>query len=133
MRSVRTHLRLALVVSFVAAIALAGPPKKKAPPAPAPVTPELHERISKALDEAEQKVGGCLLEGESGVVWTKTVKLNLSIDSAGNLVGSKVLFEPDDVSATTRKCVDDALLAVAFPKTNAPLTRIERTWTFGMR
>jgi hypothetical protein len=134
MRPVRPSLRLPLVLALtLAAPALAGtPPKKKVPPKP--VAPEVHEAISKALDDAEQKVGGCILEGQGGsVVWNKVVKLSLTLDSAGKLMKAKVAFEPDDVSDSVRTCVDGVLAAVTFPKTNAPLTNIERSWTFSMR
>ncbi len=130
--AVRSPLLLAVVLTL-AWLAFAGaPPKRKAPPKP--VSPELRELIAKALDDVEQQVGGCVLEGQGGsLVWTKVVKLSLTLDSAGKLMKSKVAYEPDDVSESVRKCVDAVLAATPFPKTNAPLTNIERTWTFSMR
>lgn len=134
MRPVRSFHRLPFLLALtLSALAVAGaPPKKKAPPKP--VAPEVHEAISKALDDAEQKVGGCILEGQGGsLVWNKAVKLSVTLDSAGKLMKAKVAYEPDDVSDSVRKCVDGVLAAVTFPRTSAPLTNIERSWTFSMR
>ncbi len=131
MPTMRSTLRLSLVLlCTAAAVAFAGPKKKKAPPKPPPA-PAAEAAISRALDTAEEKVGGCVLESAGPAPWTRVVRVKVSINGAGQVLKSSVALEPDDAAGgKLRPCIEAALGAVAFPKSPAPLSNAEREWTF---
>lgn len=131
MPAVRSTLRLSLVLlCTAAALALAGPKKMRAPPKPPP-TPSAEVAISRALDTAEEKVGGCVLDNAGPAPWARVVRVKVSINGAGQVLESAVALEPDDAAAgKMRPCIEAALGAVTFPKSTAPLSNAEREWTF---
>lgn len=125
-------LRLLLVLTCCAAtLAFAGAPKKKgkAKPKPAPVSAEAE--ISKALDAAEAKVGGCVMDAAGPGTWTRVVRVKLALNSAGQLMSSKVEQTPDDAAAAkARPCIEDVLQGTTFPKHGGPIANADREWTF---
>lgn len=125
-------LRLLLVLACCATtLALAGAPKKKgkAKPKPAPVSAEAD--ISKALDAAEAKVGGCVMDAAGPGTWTRVVRVKLELNSAGQLLSSKVELSPDDAAAAkARPCIEGVLQGTAFPKHDGPIANADREWTF---
>lgn len=122
-------LPLALLCCALAAPALAGP-KKQRPPKPAPVPAE--KLISQALDGAEEKVGGCLLESAPPGAWTRVVKVKVSLNGGGQVMSAVVTLKPEGGDAAkTKACVEAVLQAVAWPKPGGPLATAEREWTFG--
>ncbi|MEW5739984.1 MAG: hypothetical protein AB1938_13715 [Myxococcota bacterium] len=126
----RRPLACVLVLSCaLTATALAGPRKKKAPAKPAPTPAE--KLISQALDGAEEKVGGCVLESASAGAWTKVVKVKVSLNGAGQMMNATVAIQPvDESAAKTQACVEAVLQATAWPKSGGPLATAEREWTF---
>lgn len=128
MRALRFVLVLACCVS---ALALAGAPKKKGKPKPKPAPVSAESLISKALDDAEAKVGACVMDAAGPGAWTRVVHVKLALNSAGQLMSSKVELSPDDAAAAkARPCIEGVLQATAFPKHDGPLANADREWTF---
>ena len=127
-------MRLFLILScVVATLAVAGG-KKKAPPPPPPKTAAniaTEVAIKKALDGAEQKVGGCVLDNGPAGNWTIVVKAKIALNSAGQLMGTTLTLTPDSSTAEkTRQCIDAVLQTLTWPKSQAPMVNAEREWTF---
>lgn len=124
-------VRLLLLLALVfASLAVAAPKKKKAVVKPAAnIATEV--AIKKALDGAEEKVGGCVLESAGPGAFTLVVKAKVSLNSAGQLMGSTVSLAPEGAAAEkTRKCIDAVLQGLTWPKSAAPMINAEREWTF---
>lgn len=128
--AVLSAARLCFVFSLLASLSLAAPKKKVAPVKPASnIATEV--AIKKTLDSAEEKVGACVLADAPSGGWTLVVKAKLSLNSAGQLMGTTVTFKPDSSSADkTGKCIDGVLKALTWPKSGAPMINAEREWTF---
>ena len=120
---------LCLFASFV----LAAPPKKKkavVPPKPA-ANLVLEAAIKKTLDGAEEKVGACVLDNNGPGAWTLIVKAQLTINSAGQLMGNTLTLKPEGPAAEElKKCIDGVLQQLTYPKSSAPLVNAEREWSF---
>lgn len=132
--TLRWGVRSALVLSCIlASLALAAPKKKQPPPKPAPnVATEV--AIKKALDGAEEKVGACVLESAGSGAFTLVVRAKISINSAGQLLGTTLTLEPEGPGAQkTRQCIDAVLQGLTWPKSLAPMVNAERLWTFQLR
>jgi hypothetical protein len=99
--------------------------KKPAPKAPTPSTESV---IHKTLDSAQDKVAACVLDGAAAGKWTVTVKLKLTLNSAGQIMGAKVGVTPD--AAKTATCVEGVVRALTFPKSTGPIVDVDREWTF---
>jgi len=112
--------------ALAALLALAaGGGKKKAAPAPQPATDAL---IHKALDSSQDKVQACVLDGAAPGKWTVTVKLKLTLNSAGQIMAADVKVTPD--APKTAGCVEGVIRGLTFPKIAGPLTNVDREWTF---
>jgi hypothetical protein len=113
--------------ALAALLALAaGAGKKKPAPAPHPTTDAL---IRKALDSSQDKVQACVLDGAPQGKWTMTVKLKLTLDSAGQIMGADVKVTPD--APKTASCIEGVIRGLSFPKSIAgPLTNVDREWSF---
>jgi hypothetical protein len=101
-----------------------GAPAKKKPPPKSDVEASLR----KALDSGQQKVADCVLSYAPDGAWSQTVKVKISINSAGQLMGSVVTMKPS--SDVARACIEKVVKALEFPKSAAPLITVEREWTF---
>ena len=116
-----------------ASLVMAAPKKKKAP-APPPKTAAniaTEVAIKKALDGAEEKVGACALEHGGPGNWTIVVRAKIALNSAGQLMGTTLTLVPEVAAAEKlRKCIDDILQGLTWPKSQAPMVNAEREWTF---
>ena len=123
-------MRLCFVFTLLASLCLAAPKKKVAPVKPAAnVATEV--AIKKALDSAEEKVGACVLESAPPGGWTLVVKAKLTLNSAGQLMGTTLTFTPESSTADkTGRCIDGVLKALKWPQSAAPMINAEREWTF---
>jgi len=129
-------LRLVLVLLCVLPLAAFAAPKKKKPKrkAKAPVTATMQAEVARALDAAEAKVGGCVVEQAGAGEWKRVVRVKVTLNGVGQVMGSTLAVEPQDAAADAmRPCIDGALREVSYPKTGAPLVNAEREWTFQMQ
>jgi hypothetical protein len=127
-----------LLSLLLASVALAGPPKKKKKPAPPPPKTAANlateVAVKKALDGAEEKVGGCVLESAPSGPFKQVVKAQLTLNSAGQLMGTTLSLTPESASASKLKqCIDDVLKGLSWPKSTGPIVNAEREWTFESR
>ena len=126
-------MRLSLLLCLFASLSFAAPPKKKkaaVPPKPA-ANLVMEAAIKKTLDGAEEQVGACVLDNNGPGGWTLVVKAALTINSAGQLMGSTLTLKPEGPAAEKlKKCIDDVLQGLTYPKSPAPLVNAEREWTF---
>ena len=57
------------------------------------------------------------------------MKLKLTLNSAGQIMGADVKVTPD--APKTASCVEGAVRGLTFPKNiEGPLTNVEREWSF---
>lgn len=127
-----------LLLVLVASVALAAPPKKKKkPPPPPPKTAAniaTEVAVKKALDGAEEKVGGCVLESAPAGPFKQVVKAQITLNSAGQLMGTTFTLTPEIASGETlKKCLDDVLKGLSWPQSTGPIVNAEREWTFESR
>ena len=109
---------------------LAAPPKKK-PKAPAPPTPAVAAEIKRTLDSVEAKVGACVLDNAPPGPISLKVKANLTLNSAGQLLGRDLTLSPDGpANEKTKACIAAILDTLTWPKANGPLVKAEREWSF---
>lgn len=131
---VRFPVLLALVL---ASVSLAAPKKKKVVPPPAP-TPAaniaLQVALKKTLDGAEQQVGACVLDNAPTGAFTLSAKAAISINHAGQLMGTTISFKPEPAAAEKiRKCMEAVMQGLTWPRSLAPLVSAEREWTFEVK
>ena len=109
--------------------------KKTRKPVPAPVAQVSTEaEIRKALDGPQDKVAECVVSQAPGGAWSLTVKLQMTITGAGQILALRLEFAPELAWAPkTRACIESVLGEVVFPKSGAPLVNVERDWTFKMQ
>lgn len=125
-------VRLLMALMLVGCAAFAGPTKKKKPapkPPDAHIAPQL--ALKKTLDGAEGKVGACVLDNAGPAAFTLVVKAQITLNSAGQLMGTTITMPSDGGNAEkTRQCIDGVLKELTWPVSNAPLINAEREWTF---
>lgn len=129
----RTLLRGSLVaLCLLASLAVAGPKKKgKKPPAPVKPPPTAEVDIKLALDARQEQVGACVLDSAGNELTSQLVRVSLTLNSAGQLLGADVGLEPEPAQAAKlRECVTAAVRGASFPRLKAPLVKVEREWTF---
>jgi hypothetical protein len=114
----------------LAALLLLTAGKKKAPakPPPPPATDKL---IHQALDGAQDKVAACVIESVTDPKFNVTVKVHLTINSAGQLMGAKIVVTPD--APKTVSCVDEVMHGLTFPKSTGPIVDVDREWNFSQQ
>jgi hypothetical protein len=126
-----------LVLSLVlSSVAFAAPKKKKPAPPPPKTAANIATEVAvkKALDGAEEKVGGCVLESAPAGPFKQVVKAQLTLNSAGQLMGATLSLAPEIASGDKlKKCIDDVLKGVTWPKSTGPIVNAEREWTFESR
>ena len=120
-------MRLALAVLVTSAMVLAAPKKKQKAPPPSPAA---EAEVKKALDTAQEKVGTCVVNGAGPGSWTRVVRVKLVLNGVGQVLSLDTTLEPPHPQ--TRQCVEEAVRAVTFPRTHAPVVNAEREWTFRM-
>jgi hypothetical protein len=127
-------VRLSIVALALSCVAFAAPPKKKkvAAPKATAATIATEVAIKKTLDGVEGKVGGCVLDNAGPAAFTLEVKAKITLNSAGQLMGTTITMAPDGGVGgdKTRACIDGVLKELVWPKSNAPLINAERQWTF---
>lgn len=129
-------MRLLLLSVVLASVSFAAPKKKKAPPPPPKTAANIATEVAvkKALDGAEEKVGGCVLENAPAGPFTQVVKAALTLNSAGQLMGTTLSLNPEIASGEKlKKCIDDVLKGLTWPKSTGPIVNAEREWTFESR
>jgi hypothetical protein len=130
-------VRLLLLSVVLASVSFAAPKKKKGPPPPPPKTAAniaTEVAVKKTLDGAEEKVGGCVLENAPAGPFTQVVKAALTLNSAGQLMGTTLTISPEIASGEKlKKCIDDVLKGLSWPKSTGPIVNAEREWTFESR
>jgi len=118
---------------LLVALAAAAPAKKAKKATPA-ANAAADAAIKKALDGEQQHIADCVVAEAPQGAWSLTVKAAVSINSAGQVMGTKISFEPAaGGSEKVRACVDKVLRAVSYPKSAAPLIDISREWAFAMK
>ncbi len=125
----------ALVWSFVMISMVAGAaPKKKVvkpPPPKSAATIATEVAVKKTLYGAEAQVGGCVLENAGPAAFTLVVKAQLTLNSAGQLMGTTLSMTPEwPTGEKLKKCVDGVLKGLTWPKSTGPIVNAEREWTF---
>jgi hypothetical protein len=134
---VRLLTRSFVLLSVVlASVAFAAPKKKKTPPPPPKTAANIATEVAvkKALDGAEEKVGGCVLENAPAGPFTQVVKAALTLNSAGQLMGTTLTLTPEIAAGEKlKKCIDDVLKGLSWPKSTGPIVNAEREWTFESR
>lgn len=127
-------VRLLLLSVVLASVSFAAPKKKKAPPPPPPKSAAniaTEVAVKKTLDGAEEKVGGCVLDTAPPGPIKQVVKAALTLNSAGQLMGTTLTLTPEGESAgKLKKCIDDVLRGLTWPKSTGPIVNAEREWTF---
>jgi hypothetical protein len=119
-------------VPFLMLLALlAAPPKKKPKAKPAPPPSAVELEIKRTLDAAEAKVGACVLDNAPPGPISLKVKANLTLNSAGQLLGRDLTLTPDGpANEKTKTCIAAVLDGLTWPKANGPLVKAEREWSF---
>src|SRR5438477_12955511 len=120
------------LASLLLAAAAAGAPKKK--PAPKPAAPIVSEekQLSAAAERHAEEVQRCALEHAlAGGAKQVEVRAKITVNSSGQVFGLEVTVTPPD--EPTKTCVDKALRSAVFPRINAPLATIDRSWTFAVQ
>lgn len=130
-RPKRMRLLLSAFV-VVGCVALAGPSKKKKPPLkPTAAKLATEAALKKTLDGVEGQIGGCVLDNAGPAAFTLVVKAQLTLNSAGQLMGTTITMSPAGAGAEkTRQCIEGVLEQLTWPKSVAPLINYEREWTF---
>lgn len=119
------------MAAVLASFALAAPKKKKPAPAKPAANLVTEVEIKKTLDGAEQKVGACVLDNAGPGAFTLVVRAKISLNSAGQLLGTTVALVPENAAAEkTRQCIDLVLQGLTWPRSPAPLINAEREWQF---
>ncbi len=129
-------MRLLLLSVVLASVSFAAPKKKKAPPPPPKTAANIATEVAvkKALDGAEERVGGCVLESAPAGPFKQIVKAALTLNSAGQLMGTTLSLTPEIASGEKlKKCIDDVLKGLSWPKSTGPIVNAEREWTFESR
>lgn len=119
-----------------ASICVAATRRKPAPAAPAPKAAAVDQTaaIRHAIDAEQQHVVDCVVKSAPSGRWSVTVRLQAKLNSAGQMLSLKldVTPEPSDVEGK-KTCIDQVLRNATYPKSAAPLTSIDREWTFSMQ
>ena len=126
-------MRLSLLLCVVLASIAVAAPKKKKPVVPPKSAANLavETEIKKTLDGAEAKVGGCVLDNAPDGPIKQVVKAQLTLNSAGQLLGTSLSLTPDGPSGDKlKKCIDAVLQGLTWPKSAAPIVNAEREWSF---
>ena len=129
-------MRLLLLSVVLASVSFAAPKKKKAPPPPPKTAANIATEVAvkKALDGAEERVGGCVLESAPAGPFKQIVKAALTLNSAGQLMGTTLSLTPEIASGEKlKKCIDDVLKGLSWPKSTGPIVNAEREWPFESR
>ena len=129
-------MRLLLLSVVLASVSFAAPKKKRAPPPPPKTAANIATEVAvkKALDGAEERVGGCVLESAPAGPFKQIVKAALTLNSAGQLMGTTLSLTPEIASGEKlKKCIDDVLKGLSWPKSTGPIVNAEREWTFESR
>jgi hypothetical protein len=113
----------------LAALLLLTAGKKKAPAKPPP--PSSDKLIHQALDGAQDKVAACVIENVTDPKFNVTVKVHLTLNSAGQVMGTKVAVTPD--APKTATCVEGVVRALSYPKSTGPLVDVDREWNFSQQ
>jgi len=119
--------RVLLAVMLSAMSAWAGPKKKK------PVPSVKSVELTKALDAVQPDAGNCVVGVLGGTnAWTAVVKVKLVLDAQGHIVGLQTTATPEGAEKAA-PCIEAVLKKASWPATHAPLTTVEREWTFSMQ
>lgn len=136
-------LRAFLLVCTVCALTVAAAPKKKASPtkskkpaAEQPVDAAKQEALRAVLAGLQKDIGACVVNNEAGRPgeWKQTVRVKVTLDAHGSVMENKVDLEPETADAKdTRSCVEALVKGLTWPAPHAPLTTVEREWTFAFK
>ncbi len=119
---------LALSACLVFSLAVGAEAKKKKKKGPA-VTPQA--ALSDTLNAKRDEIQGCAVDFALNKGAKKAeVTTSVTINSAGQVIDSriKVVIEGGD-GEQVKSCVEKVVRGIKFPRTDAPMINIERTWT----
>jgi hypothetical protein len=120
-----------LLCAVLASLAVAAPKKKKPAPPKSAANLATETEIKKALDGAEAKVGGCVLETAPPGPIKQVVKAQFTLNSAGQLMGTSFVLTPEGPAADKlKKCIDGVLQGLTWPRSSGPIVNAEREWSF---
>jgi hypothetical protein len=127
--------RLTWLSMLCATLAFAGPTPKKPSKKKAPPPPVASVEVTRALDDHQAAVGGCVVDAAApGTKWTQVVKVKLVLNSAGQVFSLDLALDPaTDKAGQVKECIDKALRAGTWPKVASPMVTAEREWTFAMQ
>jgi hypothetical protein len=114
---------------LAASSVLAGPKKPVKSTPPPKVVSEVEVKL--VLDEAQARIGACVLETADDGPLAQVVRVGVSLNGKGEVLGLSVSLEPEGAKAArTRACIEDVVKGLEFPKTGGPRVSAEREWTF---
>lgn len=137
-------LRAFIVVCSVCAMTVFAAPKKAAPKekkpaaaANAPAVDQARQDLLKAVLAGIQKeVANCVVgnEADRPGEWKQSVAVKVTLDAHGSVMENKVALDPETADAKdTGSCVEALVKGLKWPAPNAPLTIVEREWTFAFK
>lgn len=126
MRSPAFNALMSLVLMAGADVAAAK--KKKARVAP----PSIQEAIGRVLDGRGEAISDCVMKNAVNKGAAKVdVSAHLLINNHGQLFECSLTVKTDKGDgALLTTCVEQALKAVAYPKSASPLISVDRAWHF---
>lgn len=135
--------RAFIVVCSVCAMTVFAAPKKVAPkgkkPAAAAATPvdlAKQDMLKAVLAGIQKEVANCVVgnEADRPGEWKQTVAVKVTLDAHGSVMENKVALDPETADAKdTRSCVEEIVKGLKWPAPHAPLTIVEREWTFAFK
>ncbi|MGV3619280.1 MAG: hypothetical protein ACO1OB_00605 [Archangium sp.] len=135
--------RVFIAVCSVCAMTVFAAPKKgstKTRPVKAPVEQPVdvakQDMLKAVLSGIQKEVANCVVgnEADRPGEWKQTVAVKVTLDAHGSVMENKISLDPETADAKdTRSCVEEIVKGLKWPAPHAPLTIVEREWTFAFK